>query len=63
MIRLLWVVAVLLVELIAPTFVSVLVVIANMFLPDMVPFVDEILGVAVVLKKMSGFHPPRLRQS
>lgn len=53
MIRLLWVVAVLLVELIAPTFVSVLVVIANMFLPDMVPFVDEILGVAVVLKKMS----------
>lgn len=51
MLQIVYVLVVLGVELIAPKYISLLVAIGNMFMPDMVPYIDEILGVAVLLGK------------
>lgn len=48
-----WVIAVIVVELIAPSYISVLIVIANIFIPDAVPVLDEVIGAVIAVKKLT----------
>lgn len=41
-------------ELIAPAYVSVFIAIANIFVPDAVPCIDEIVGAVIAVKKLAG---------
>ena len=52
MINILFVVIVLVVQLIAPSYLSVLIFIANCFVPDMVPVIDEVLGLVIAICKL-----------
>lgn len=49
-----WVVIIVLAELFTPKWAAVLIALANIFIPDMVPFIDEILGVIIAAKRILG---------
>ena len=51
MLKIIWILLILAVELVAPKYISAIIAIGNMFLPDMVPYIDEILGAAILLRK------------
>ncbi len=53
MIQTAWVGIMVLLALCAPKGLAVLVVFANIFIPDMVPFIDEVLGVILTVKRLS----------
>ena len=56
MLHIIFVLAVILVEAIAPVYISIVIAIANCFLPDFVPALDEIAGAMVIVGKLkSGF--------
>ncbi len=48
-----WVVIMVLLALFVPKGLAVLIVLVNIFIPDMVPFIDEVLQVIVLIKKLS----------
>lgn len=52
MIALIWVVIILAVEYISPKYVSLVIILANFFVPDAVPVIDEVLGLAIGAKKL-----------
>ncbi len=52
MLSILFVIIVLIVQIIAPSYISVLIFIANCFLPDTVPVIDEVLGCAIAIGKL-----------
>lgn len=43
---------IILVELFAPTYIGLLAAILNFFMPDSVPYIDEIVGMVVMGKKL-----------
>lgn len=47
-----WVVIIVLAELFTPKWVAVLLALANIYVPDMVPIIDEILGIIIVIKRI-----------
>lgn len=40
------------VELVAPTYIGLLAAILNFFMPDSIPYIDEIVGMVVMGKKL-----------
>lgn len=53
MISIIFVIVVLLVQLLAPSYISLIILIANFFLPDAVPLIDEALGLAITIGKLN----------
>ncbi len=53
MIQTAWVGIMILLELCTPKGLAVLAVFANIFIPDMVPLIDEVLGVIITVKRLS----------
>lgn len=51
-IAIVWIVAVAFVEMIVPEWLAVILAIANIFVPDMVPMLDEVVGIAIVIKRL-----------
>lgn len=53
MVAIIWVIAVVVVELIAPSYLALIIAIANFFVPDVVPVIDEVLGAVIAVKKLT----------
>ena len=54
MLNIIWILIVVIAELIVPEYVSVLIAIANIFIPDSVAYIDEILGIIIAIKRILG---------
>lgn len=53
MLSVIYILVVLAVEFIAPSYVGILIAIGNCFFPDSVPYIDEILGFGAVALRAS----------
>lgn len=53
MVQIVWIIIVAIVELVAPTYISVLLAIGNIIFPDTTPVVDEVIGGLIAFKKLS----------
>lgn len=51
--RIIWIIIVAVVELVVPKYISILIAIGNLIFPDTTPFVDEIIGCLIAIKKLS----------
>ena len=52
MLQVILMVVVIVVQLCAPTYISILIALVNLFLPDSMPIIDEALNIAVVIGKL-----------
>lgn len=52
MINIIFVIIVLIVQSVAPSYISILIFIANCFVPDSVPLIDEVLGLIISIGKL-----------
>lgn len=51
MAQIIWIIVVI-AELVAPSYLSLIIAIANFFIPDAVPVLDEVIGVVIAVKKL-----------
>lgn len=52
MLQVILMIVVIVVQLCAPAYISVLIAVVNLFLPDSLPIIDEALNIAVVIGKL-----------
>lgn len=53
MLAIIWILIIVIAELIAPEYVAVLIAIANIFIPDQVFLIDEVLGIVIAIKRIA----------
>lgn len=53
MLHVIFVVGIFIIELCAPKYVSLLIIVANMLIPDSTPMIDEALGIVAAIKQIS----------
>ena len=52
MASIIYIIFVLIVQIVAPSYVSILIAIAKIFIPDTVPVIDEVLSLYVAVAKL-----------
>lgn len=51
-VQIIWIIVVGIAELITPSYLSLIIAIANFFIPDAVPVIDEVIGAVIAVKKL-----------